>query len=199
MSEFNTHLYSGRTYTSDETIYFNPRIAIADFDREMQLRMGVSHVQASGLSQEEFDLFVNKYADNYKSIYFFQNTKIKDLSALSKLKNVEYLLFYNLRGAKALWDMSGNVSLKGLLITESKNLIYDLSLLQSAPLLEEVLLFSNMNRKYIVKSVEPLKHCLKLKRAFIVFNTEQGDFNPEDFSSLEVFKYQVDRKRNFTY
>ncbi len=79
MSEFHTHLYSGRAYTPKETICFSRDtiVNLADIDREMQLHMGVNHVQVDGLTQEEFDLFANKYADNYKSIYFFQTLKSK--------------------------------------------------------------------------------------------------------------------------
>ena len=201
MSEFITQLYSGRAYTSQEIISFSqsPLTHYVDVDTEMKYHSGVSHVQVSKLTQEEFELFVEKYADNYKSIYFFQNTQVNDLSALGRLKNVEYLLFYNLRTAKSLWDMKENISLKGLFISNSKKMSIDLSALQSAPSLEEFLLFSTMDRKYTVHSLEPPKYCSNIKRVMLDCNTGQGDFDPVDFSFLETFKYRVDRKRNFNY
>ena len=201
MSEFNTHLYSGRAYSSEETISFSnsPHTHFADVDKEMQFHQNVSHVQVSNLTQAEFDKFVLEYGDNFKSIYFFQNTLVRDLSALEKLKNVEYLLFYNMRTAKSLWNMSNNHSLKGIFISASKKMCYNLSSLPDAPSLEEVLLFSTMDRKYTIKSLDPLKNCKNLKRVMLECNTEDHMFIPEDFLHLEVLKYRVDKHRNYNY
>ncbi len=201
MSQFISHLYSGRAYSSEEIISFsnNPLTHFADVDKEMQFHKDVSHVQLSNLTQSEFDKFVLEYGDNFKTIYFFQNTQVRDLSALGKLKNVEYLLFYNLRAAKSLWNMSNNNSLKGIFISASKKMCYDLSLLPTAPSLEEFLLFSTMDRKYIIKSLEPLKSCECLKRVMLECNTEDHLFVPNDLSHLEVLKYRVDEFRNYKY
>ena len=201
MSEFIAHLYSGRAYTSEEIISFSqsPMTHFADIDKEMQFHADAKHVQVSCLTQNEFDIFVGKYADRYESIYFFQNPKVKDLSALAQLRNVQYLLFYNFRSATRLWDMSQNISLKGILISESKNLVYDLSAITSAPALEEFLLFSNMNRKYTVKTLEPVKASRSLKRVMLDCKTENGDFDPAEFAHLDVFQYRVDQYRNFQY
>ena len=200
MSQFKLHQYSGMAYDAEQTIAFsnNQSVSESDIDKEMQSHLGVSAVQVSNLNQNEFDYFVSKYADAYESIYFFQNTKVIDLSALSKLKNVKYLLFYNVRAA-SLWDMRQNDSLKGIMISDSKKMLYDLEQLQYAPNIEELLLFSSMFSKYPVKTIAPLKACLKLKRLFIVFNTEDKSFIPEEFCFLDVLKYQCDRKKNFTY
>lgn len=201
MSEFITHLYSGRVYTAEEEISFSqiPTEHLSDIDSEMQFHKNVKHIQVSCLTQDEFDTFVKKYADNYESIYFFQNSKVKDLSALAHLRNVKYLLFYNFRAAKQLWDMSQNISLKGLFISESKNMIYDISAITNAPALEEFILFSNMNRKYIVKSLEPIKQNKTLKKVMLECNTENADFDPSTFSNLDVFEYRVDKHRNFEF
>ena len=201
MSEFIAHLYSGRAYTSEEIISFSqsPMTHFADIDKEMQFHKDVKHIQVSYLTQTEFDIFVKDYADDYESIYFFQNPKVEGLSALARLRNVQYLLFYNFRSAKLLWDMSQNVSLKGILISESKNLVYDLSAITSAPALEEFLLFSNMNRKYTVKTLEPVKASRSLKRVMLDCKTENGDFDPAEFAHLDVFQYRVDQYRNFQY
>ena len=95
--------------------------------------------------------------------------------------------------------MSKNESLKGIMISDSKKMLYNLEQLQYAPNLEELLLFSTMFNKYPVKTITPLKNCKKLKRLFIEFNTEDKSFFPEEFDFLDEFKYQCDRKRNFTY
>ncbi len=200
MSEFEIHEYSRMAYESKQIITFseNPSMALPNIDEEMKYHIGVSSVKVSNLTQKEFDYFVENYGDNYKSIYFFQNTKVKDLSALSQLKKVNYLLFYNVRGA-ALWDMHQNEGLRGIMISDSKKMLYDLEQLQYAPNLEELLLFSTIFSKYPVKTIAPLKKCHKLKRLFVNFNTEDKSFLPEEFSFLDVFKYQCDRKRNFTF
>ena len=200
MSEFVLHKYSSMAYESNQIITFseNPNSALPDIDEEMKYHVGVSSVEVCNLTQKEFDYFVVKYGDNFESIYFFGNTKVKDLSELSKLKKVKYLLFYNVRG-NSLWDMSGNENLTGIMISNSKKMIYNLEQLQFAPNLEELLLFSSEFNKYPVKTISPLKNCKKLKRLFIEFNTEDKSFLPEEFDFLDELKYQCDRKRNYTY
>lgn len=200
MSEFELHRFSGMKYSSPQIISFSqsPLTHLPDVDEEMRYHLGEESVQVSCLTQQEFDSFVTKYADRYKSIYFFQNTKVKDLSALSCLRNTEYLLFYNLRAAP-LWDMRGNAWLKGIMINQSKRICYDLTDLQYAPCLEEFLLFSSMHGKYTVRSLEPVLNCAALKRLWLVCNTEQRDFDPKMFSQLDIFRYQVDGQRNFTF
>ena len=200
MSEFELHKYSGMAYESNQIITFsqNPSMALSDIDEKMKYHIGVSSVQVSNLTQKEFDYFVINYGDNVESIYFFQNTKVKDLSALSQLKKVKYLLFYNIRDA-GLWDMRQNEGLLGIMISASKKMLYDLDQLQYAPNLEELLLFSTIFNKYPVKTITPLRNCQKLKRLFMEFNTEDKSFVPEEFDFLNEFKYQCDRKRNFSY
>ena len=200
MSEFELHKYSGMAYESNQIISFSqtPSVALPYVDEEMKYHLGVTAVEVCNLTQKEFDYFIDKYGDNYESIYFFGNTKIKDLSSLSKLKKVKYLLFWGMQ-ANSLWNMSKNENLRGVMISESKKLIYNLEPLQFAPNLEELLLFSSTFNKYTVKTIAPLRNCKNLKRLFMEFNTEDKSFTPEDFDFLDVFKYQCDRKRNFTY
>ena len=200
MREFELHKYSGMAYESNQLITFseNPSKALPDVDEEMKFHVGVTSAQVSNLTQKEFDYFVENYGDKFDSIYFFHNTKIKDLSALSKLRKVKYLLFYNVR-ANSLWDMRQNDGLQGIMISESKKMLYDLEQLQYAPNLEEVLLFSSTFNKYPVKTILPLKSCRKLKRLFVVFDTEDKTFIPTEFDFLDVFKYQCDGKENFSY
>lgn len=200
MREFELHKYSAMAYESSQLITFsqNPSMALSDIDEEMKFHVGVSSVQVSNLTQKEFDYFIENYGDNFESIYFFHNTKVKDLSALSQLKQVKYLLFYNVRG-NSLWDMRKNENLKGIMISNSKKMIYHLDQLVFAPNLEELLLFSSVFHKYPVKTIAPLKECKKLKRLFMELNTEDHSFLPDEFDFLDEFKYQCDRKRNFTY
>lgn len=200
MSDFELHKYSGMAYESNQIITFSqtPSMALPDIDEEMKYHVGMTAVQVCNLTQKEFDYFIYKYGDNFESIYFFGNPKVKDLSALTKLKKVKYLLFLGVKG-QSLWDMRENKSLKGIMVSESKKMIYDLEPLQFAPNLEELLLYSSDFSKYPVKTISPLKYCKKLKRLCIEFNTEDKSFSPEEFDFLDSFKYQCDRKRNYTY
>ena len=200
MSVFELHKYSGMAYESKQIITFsaNLAMALADVDEEMKFHAGVSSAQVSNLTQKEFDYFVSNYGDKFESIYFFQNTRVKDLSALAQLRKVKYLLFDNVRGA-GLWDMRQNESLRGIMISNSRKMLYDLEQVQYAPNLEELLLFSSISGKYPVKTIEPLKRCRKLKRLWLECNTEDKSFVSEEFDTLDVFQYQCDRKRNFVY
>ena len=79
MSNFHTHLHSGRCYSSEECISFSqsPQTNFADVDKEMTYHLNVDHVQVSRLTQDEFDAFVTKYADRYKSVYFSRIQRLK--------------------------------------------------------------------------------------------------------------------------
>lgn len=200
MREFQLHKYSAMAYEKNQILSFSerPLTGMANVDEAMKSCTGVSSIQVSDLTQEEFDYFVQKYGDNFESIYFFQNRKVKDVSALSMLRKVKCLLFYNVGGA-GLWDMRQNENLKGVFISDSKRMLYDLGQLQYAPELEELILLSTTFCKYSVKTIDPLQHCKKLKRLFMDFNTEDNSFRPENFEFLDVFQYQCDKKRNFTF
>ena len=91
VSKFVLHKYSGMAYDSKQIITFpeKPSLTPSDIDEEMKYHTGVSSIKVPNLTQEEFDYFISNYGDNYESIYFFYNTKVKDLSALSKLKKVK--------------------------------------------------------------------------------------------------------------
>ena len=108
MSEFELHQYSAMAYESRQIITFSedPARALPDVDEEMKFHTGLSSVQVSNLTQKEFDYFVEHYGDCFETIYFFHNTKVKDLSALSKLRKVKYLLFYNVQGTVRLFQQS---------------------------------------------------------------------------------------------
>lgn len=137
MREYQLHKYSSMSYTSNQIITFseNSSRALPDIDEEMKFHIGVSSVQVSNLTQKEFDYFVVNYGDHFESIYFFQNTKVKDLSALSLLKKVKYLLFYNVRGG-GLWDMHHNEGLLGIMISEAGRCFMTLNSYNTLPSLK---------------------------------------------------------------
>lgn len=196
-SPFELHAFSSRAYSAAECITFgNKCLSLSDLDAEMQHHKGVSHIMVCDPTQEEFDQFVAQYADQYASIYFFHIRKVKDLSLLTTLRHVQWLLFYNAH-AEGLWDMHRNLTLRGVLVSDSSKMIYNLEQFSNAPALEEVILLSSMDRKYTTHSLAPLLQCSHLRRVMLELNTESKDFRPEEFAHLDVFQYQVDRKRNF--
>ena len=79
MSEFELHKYSGMAYESNQIITFseNPSMALPNVDEEMKFHTGVSSIQVSNLTQKEFDYFIEKYGDNYESIYFLATQESK--------------------------------------------------------------------------------------------------------------------------
>lgn len=196
-TSFELHAFSGRSYSAAESIFFgNKQLALADLDTEMQHHKGVSHIQVCNPTQSEFEQFITQYADQFASIYFFHMRKVKDLSLLSTLQHVQWLLLFNTHAEK-LWTMKDNLALRGVMVSESKKMIYNLEPLTDAPSLEEVILLSSMDRKYTTRTLAPLLQCSHIRRVMLELNTESKDFRPEDFAHLDAFQYQVDRMRNF--
>ena len=82
MSKFELHKYSGMAYESNQIIAFseNASLVVSDIDEKMKTHIGVSAVQVSNLTQQEFDYFITNYGDTFESIYFFHNdTSLADI------------------------------------------------------------------------------------------------------------------------
>lgn len=89
-------------------------------------------IRIMGLRQDTFDYFVKNYGGQFKAISFFKNPLIGDLSALEKLKDIQYIsIFWNQRAEK-LWDMSKNQELIRLEIEDFTRL-HTLEDIVSAP------------------------------------------------------------------
>ncbi|EQA70139.1 hypothetical protein [Leptospira noguchii] len=140
-------------------------------------------IQISGLRQDTFDYFIENYASQFEAIYFWKCPLVEDLSTLSKLKSIQYILFYWNQRAVRLWNMSKNFSLKGVALDDFTR-IHELTDFASSETIEEIHFGNKVWTKFVVESLSPLVHCKKLK--FLDFNLKKLKDN--DISYLEKTK-----------
>jgi Leucine-rich repeat (LRR) protein len=120
----------------------------------------------SGLKQKEFEYFCDNYADKFQIIQILHCNLINDFSPLENLKNLQFLVIdWNNRATK-LWNMSNNISLKGLLF-EDMTKISSLNGIETAPALSEFFITQDVDRKLYVDTLEPLSQCKYLRKITI--------------------------------
>ena len=95
----------------------------------------VRSVSVSGLRQDTFVYFVQRYGRQLRYIDFFKNKLVEDWSLLGTLPELEGMHFFHNQRITSLWDMRGNTALKALVIEDFTRL-HDLSGLETAPALE---------------------------------------------------------------
>lgn len=115
----------------------------------------VKQLHIYGLKQNEFEYFVERYANNYDFIYFFKCPQINDLSKLSILTDIKYLSFFWNNKAVSLWDMTNNINLKGLFINDFSKL-HRLDLLDTAKSLNEFHLSGGMWKNTKIETLIPI-------------------------------------------
>lgn len=134
-----------------------------DVDYEMQQGKNREMIEICGITQEGFEHFCRKYGQTYRHISLFKCQLISDLSPLGELPNLEYVdIYWNIRSDK-LWDMSRNVNLKALHISDCKKMTYDPQLLTTAPALEDVSFTGIAFGTYPMKSLEVFAHIPTLR------------------------------------
>lgn len=89
----------------------------------------------SGLKQDTFDYFIERYGKQFEAISFWKNKLVEDLSPLSKLNGIKFINYFFNQRATSLWDMSGNKSLIGLSIYDFSRL-HNIEEIETAPNLE---------------------------------------------------------------
>lgn len=125
-----------------------------DVDYEMQFPKNREMLEICGITQEGFEHFCRKYGQTYRHISLFKCQLLHDLSPLGELPKLEYVdIYWNIRSEK-LWDMSRNVSLRALHISDCKKMTWDPSLLATAPALEDVGFSGIAFGTYPMKSLE---------------------------------------------
>ena len=123
-----------------------------DVDYEMQKGKSRDMIEICGITQEGFEHFCRKYGRTYRCIRLFKCQHISDFSPLGDLPDLEYVdVYWNIRSEK-LWDMSRNMSLKALHISDCKKITYDPQLLRTAPVLEDIIFCGQADGTYPMKA-----------------------------------------------
>ena len=91
------------------------RIRKCDID-ELAKHPEVKSVTISGLDQETFAYFIHTYGKQLRFIQFFKNKKVEDWSLLGTLPELEGMMFFHNQKINRMWDMSGNVSLRAVVM-----------------------------------------------------------------------------------
>lgn len=95
----------------------------------------IETVSISGLTQDTFEYFIEKYGREIRAIKFFKNKMVEDWSLLGTLPNLEFIYWFHNQRIDKMWDMSGNVNLKGICISDFSRL-KKLDGVEKAPALE---------------------------------------------------------------
>ncbi len=130
------------------------KISFEDID-ELSNYPETTVVTVSGLRQDTFEYFIEKYGKQLKAIRFFKNKFIEDLSPLSSLPNLEYLYFFANQCVTSLWNMSRNISLTALCIEDFSRL-HSIGNIQTAPNLKEFCIGNAIWNKMCMDSFLPL-------------------------------------------
>lgn len=109
----------------------------------------------SGLKQDTFDYFVEKYGDQFEVISFWKNKSVQDLSILAKLKRVKYISYFYNQNASELWDMSHNDNLRGLSVMDFRQL-HSISCIASSKCLEYFRIGDSVYPNMSIDSLEPI-------------------------------------------
>lgn len=142
----------------------------------------------SGITQKILEYFVCNYGNRFPVLAFVQCNCIKDFSSLSTLSEVEYLIIECNTKATRLWDMSGNTSLRGLCLEETKKIL-SFEEISNAPLLEEFVLEEGVNsligsNKWKPTTLRGIEKAQQLKRLKLFI----GGVSDRDISPLLQMK-----------
>jgi hypothetical protein len=166
--EWNVTKFSGLKYTAEQILFNNLHtkqiITKDDIDLEMQFHQNTPIIKVSGLNQGGFDYFISTYGKHFKSIYFFGCKDIRDLSSLSQLQRIEYILFAWIQKSDKLWDMNNNYCLRGIQINDAKKVMLNLAMIPSAPNLEEIRLGGAIVTNHEIQDLSIFQECKKLRR-----------------------------------
>ena len=163
-------LFSQAKYQAAEAHLFStrrerPDLGAEEIDFEMQFGKRTDYLMLSRLTQKGLEHFVRNYGGSYQVLSLDDCTRIQDFSPLGELENLEAVRIDWTRKAAALWDMSGNRSLKILSIGDSKKLAEDPRLLNTSKTLEEVRFWGpTSGGTYTMESLECFRDMQSLRR-----------------------------------
>lgn len=113
------------------------------------------NIMISGLRQDTFEYFVDTQAHKFKAIMFWKNKLVEDWSILGTLKQIEFIGYFHNQRITKLWDMSENVNLKGLFISDFTRL-HSLDGIETAPTLERFTFQDAVWNSSVIEVLEPL-------------------------------------------
>lgn len=173
-------------YSGDESLFPENMnvsggiITNEDIDK-LKDRPHIKAIDISGLRQDTFDYFIDRYGQQFEIISFWKCPLITDLSKLSALSNLKCVVFFWNQRAETLWDMSGNHSLRGVFLNDFSRL-HNLDDLCSAPMLEELHFGDAVWDGLVLNSLKPLQNCRNLK--YLTFSAKKiidNDLTPLSF------------------
>ena len=126
----------------------------AQIDR-IQERPEAESLIVSGLDQKAFEYLIRRFGRQFKTISFWKNKLVCDLSPLSGLPELQYVHFFFNQRAPDLWDMRDNVCLRGLTVCDFTKL-HSIARVASAPALEYFSIGDRVWPGMEIESLRPL-------------------------------------------
>lgn len=164
------------------------RISISDIDKLKNYPLA-DVVTISGLQQDTFEYFIRTYGKQLKAIRFFKNKFIEDLSLLSTLPQLEYVVLFANQRVASLWNMTENKSLTGLCIEDFSRLS-SIKGVETASALKEFRIGNAVWSKMIVDSMMPLANTGVERLAFTGRAIEDNDLSfIEQLPHLKAFDF----------
>ena len=110
-------------------------VTVTQIDKAIESNPNAKSIIISGLKQDTFDYFVNKFGNQFEAISFWKNKLVSDLTSLESLDKVKYINYFFNQKATSLWDMKGNKNLTGLYISDFSKL-HNINEIETAPVLD---------------------------------------------------------------
>jgi hypothetical protein len=127
------------------------------------MRDSFQKLEITGLKQDGFDYFIEKYGSQFIEISFFKCPLIADLTKLESLSSIESLSFYWNQRATRLWDLSANTKLKSIALDDFTRL-HRLDDLTLSPSLEVVRFGDKIWDSLVLETLSPLTSVRNLRR-----------------------------------
>ena len=112
-------------------------------------------IRITGLRQKTFEYFITSYGQQFKRIHFFKNKLVEDWSLLAGLPKLESLYWFLNHRIASLWDLSGNLALRELHLSDFTRL-HHLSGVEKAPALRLLFVGDSIWPSMEIESLKPL-------------------------------------------
>lgn len=156
-------LQANRYTDSKRTGLHRRELDPAEVDFEMSFPKDPSKMELVHITQKGFEHFVSRYGQSYEYLYFNSATGIRDFTPLADLPNLRGVSIDWCR-ADQLWNMSANTTLTDLWIHKAKKITHDLSLIQTSPSLENILVSGDMDSPYPIRTLSCFSGLPNLRR-----------------------------------